>query len=1218
MTDERWEHLKDVLHQAMQLTNDDRSRFLDEACAGDRPLRLEIESLLEAHAQAPPGFLREQAAELEARALGAGSLEAGEIFEQRYRLLRKLGEGGMGQVWLADQLAPVQRPVAVKLIRAGMYDETVLQRFNAERQSLAIMDHPCIAKVFDAGTTAQGQPFFVMEYVPGEPITEFCDHRRLSVAARLELFISACEGVQHAHQKAVIHRDLKPANILVVQIDSTPMPRIIDFGLARPASRIDGQTVFTQFGQFIGTPGYMSPEQIDPTNQDIDTRTDVYSLGVVLCVLLTGLEPFESRRRERPPLYEWLRKIREEDAPSLAAKLGADRESLCAVAANRSTEPQSLARVLRGDLDWIAMKALARERERRYGTPSELAADLRRHLSDEPVTARPANAAYQLKKFIRRHRIAAVAALAVGTLAIIASIAGIIAVRKQHEAEYQASEALKSQSRVLTEAAAERLKDLDVEGAQAIILEVLTNSRFPQPPSAAAISVFQDVRASDRMIAVLSGHGDRVFYAAFAPDGARIVTASADKTARIWDAATGVPLAVLSGHDDRVYSALYAPDGARIVTASRDRTARVWDSRTGVQLLVLRGHGDRVASASFSPDGSRIVTASWDKLARIWDARTGALLKTLSGHTDVLYTAAYSPDGSRIVTASQDKTARIWNAQTGAQLALLAGHSDYVASAAYSPDGSHVVTASADTTARTWDARTGAPIAVLTGHGDVVYSAAYSPDSERIVTASWDKTARIWNARTNVALAVLSGHSATIASAAYSPDGRRIVTASQDQTARIWDARAGAQLATLAHPQLVYSALYSPDGTRIITGSEDKVARIFDAATQSGLGELRGHTGAVSFASYSPDGSVIVTASQDKTARTWDARTGQQQLQLSGHLDRLYSALYSPDGSRVITASRDKTARIWDARSGTALIQLSGHGDRVYFASFSPDGARAITASRDRTARIWDAATGKVLNVLSGHSDEVLTAAYSPDGKRVVTGSADGTARIWDAQGLSRPVRVLTPGGRVLFAAYSPDGRHIVTASDDRVARIWDAGSGVEVAALFGHGDGVSSAVYSPDNARILTASLDATARIWDATIPADITAQIEWSAAAQADPLPGIEHDRLGLPPPLATSSGTDANRDRTLAMAATAAREEQAALAEPDARVRAVHLLKAFTDYATAAELARLRQRPDAEWIDWRRRRASLARVLAREGLMRETAAAYRGALAQAAASL
>ncbi len=714
----------------------------------------------------------------------------------------------------------------------------------------------------------------------------------------------------------------------------------------------------------------------------------------------------------------------------------------------------------------------------------------------------------------RANRLLTAVAIVVTLLAVVASAAGWVASKRQHEAEYQAAETLKAQSRLLTEAAAQRLKDSDVAGAQGIILEVLTNPGLAQGHTPASVSVFQEIRAADAQVAVLSGHGDYVNSAAYSPDGTRIVTASNDKTARIWDARTGAQLAVLTGHDDRVYSAAYSPDGTRIVTASIDRTARIWDARTGAQLAVLSGHGDRVYSAAYSPDGTRIVTASMDKTARVWDAHTGAQLAVLSGHGARVNSARYSPDGTRIVTASEDKTARIWDAHTNAPLNVLSGHGANVYFAAYSPDGTRIVTASFDKTARVWEVRTGAQLAVLSGHAGQVQSAVYSPDGSRIVTASFDKTVRVWDAHTGAQLAVLSGHGDRVYSAAYSPDGGRIVTASFDRTARIWDARMGTQLTVLSgHEAMLYGAAYSPDGSRIVTASFDKTARVWDARTGGKLNVLSGDNGAVTFAAYSPDGKRIVMASFDKTARIWDADTGAQLAVLSGHEGVVTSAAYSPDGGRIVTASFDKTARVWDARTGAQLTVLSGHGGNVNSAAYSPDGTRIVTASQDKTARIWDAGTGRQLVVLPGHDDIVYSAAYSRDGSRIVTASQDKTARIWDAHTNAQLAVLSGHDGVVASAAYSPDGSHIVTASQDKTARVWDARTGEQLA-VFAHGDAVESAAYSPDGTRIVTASDDSTARVWDAHIPADIAAQIMWAASAQTDPLPDVDRNRLGLPP--------------------------------------------------------------------------------------------------------
>jgi serine/threonine protein kinase len=434
MTPERWEQIRDVLERALELAPDERSAFLDEACPSDPSLRNEVEVLLAQSADMPSVFLQSSAmaefigAEMDDIDFSTAALEEGQEFAQRFRLIRKLGEGGMGQVWLAEQAFPVRRQVALKMIKAGMCDEAVVERFQSERQSLAIMEHPTIAKVFDAGTTSQGQPFFVMEYVPGLPITEYCDQKKLTIRDRLELFIETCEGVQHAHQKAIIHRDLKPANILVVEVDDKPVPRIIDFGLAKAATQpIAGDARKTQLGNLVGTPGYMSPEQADANVSDIDTRTDVYSLGVVLYVLLSGREPFESKQGQKEQLDEVLRRLREDEPPRPSASVSSDRHSSSEIAEARSTEPGQLTRMLRGDLDWITMRALEKDRARRYGAPSDLAADIRRYLNHEPVLARPASAAYRSGKFVKRHKFA----LAVASVFALMVLVGAVAIVRE-------------------------------------------------------------------------------------------------------------------------------------------------------------------------------------------------------------------------------------------------------------------------------------------------------------------------------------------------------------------------------------------------------------------------------------------------------------------------------------------------------------------------------------------------------------------------------------------------------------------------------------------------------------------------------------------------------------------------------------------------------------------------------------------------------------------
>src|ERR1700722_7094231 len=403
-----------------------RAEVLNAQCAGDPELLARVEALLRAHEQSRelPGvgtlaFARER----QATEAGQTSASPGKIIADRYRLLEEIGEGGMGTVWVAEQTQPVRRRVVIKLIKSGMDTRQVLSRFELERQALAVMDHPNIAKVLDGGVTEQGYPFFVMEYVKGVPITEYCDQARVNVDGRLNLLGQVCQAVQHAHQKGIIHRDLKPSNILVCLYDGRPIPKVIDFGLAKAMNQaLTEHTLYTAHGVMVGTPLYMSPEQAQFNNLDVDTRADIYSLGVILYELLTGTTPLDRKRFKDAAWQEIVRLIKEEEPSKPSTKLSGSG-SLPSVAAQRNLEPAQLTRLVRGDLDWIVMKALEKERSRRYETASGLARDLERYLADEVVEARPPSASYRLRKLVRRNR-RLVVAVGLIALALVGGIAG--------------------------------------------------------------------------------------------------------------------------------------------------------------------------------------------------------------------------------------------------------------------------------------------------------------------------------------------------------------------------------------------------------------------------------------------------------------------------------------------------------------------------------------------------------------------------------------------------------------------------------------------------------------------------------------------------------------------------------------------------------------------------------------------------------------------------
>ncbi len=505
--------------------------------------------------------------------------------------------------------------------------------------------------------------------------------------------------------------------------------------------------------------------------------------------------------------------------------------------------------------------------------------------------------------------------------------------------------------------------------------------------------------------ALLRGHEGDVWGVACTCDGRSIISASDDKTLRIWDAESGEEMAVMRGHENGLRGVACSPDGRRGASGSLDATLRVWNIESGAELAVLRGHEASVLTVGYSPDGQRLASGSNDKTVRVWDAETGTALAVFRGHSGKINSVTYSPDGHRIVSGSDDRSVRVWDAASGEELAVFWGHEQEVTSIACSADGQRIVSGSIDKTIRVWEAATGAELAILRGHEHGVISVQYSPCNQRIVSGSADKTVRVWDAESCAQLTVLRGHERWVTDVAYSPSGHRIISGSLDGTVRLWDTESSAVGAVIRdHESWVRSVALSPDGTRIVSGSKDKTVRVWDAATGTELAVLSGHKSKVTSVAFSPNGTRIVSGSgkvfgdnSDNTVRIWDAQTYKELMVLRGHKQEVSSVAYSPNAQQILSGSADKTVRISDATSGEELGVLHGHNGTVTRVAHSPNGESIITSS-EKTIYVWHAASGVLQSVLDGHASWIDSISYSPDGKTIVSSSIDDTMRVWNVE----------------------------------------------------------------------------------------------------------------------------------------------------------------------------------------------------------------------------
>lgn len=1075
--------VRELFGNAIELPQAERRDFVAKSCGVDEALRREVEDLLRS--------LDDAGTYLDDPTVAAPSAEmAGDVLG-RYRLVEPIGEGGFGAVYRAEQLEPVRRDVALKIIKLGMDTRQVVARFEMERQTLASMDHPSIARVLDAGATPSGRPYFVMELVSGEPITSYCDRHSLPIPDRLALFAQVCLAVQHAHQKGVIHRDLKPSNILVSTIDGRPWPKVIDFGIAKAVSPRTAGELVTDCGLMVGTPEFMSPEQagaLEGGGAGVDTRTDIYSLGVLLYQLLTGTLPFQLASAEGRDPNELRRQIRECDPPKPSTRLRLMKAAGASAARARLADGRGLVRRLRNDLDWITLKAMSKERARRYASASELAEDLQRHLKGEPVTARPPSIRYLVGKFVRRRRgpvTAACVVLLVLIGGVIATGLALLEARRQRD-----SASWQAYSSGLAAAAA-AMDASDFASARTHLEAAPRHLRGWEWRHLAT--------RSDRAAFSFRAEDAPVRSIAVSPDGERVVTAT-DRWFATWDARTGQLLRRHSTQG-RVHSVALDDSGLRILavesvtTDAQPRRAVVLrDAETGA--VRWRFDGARSGPDAFSANGDTVAIYLEAERAFAWvDADSGEIVRTLPTSDGAVQAVAMSSEGEILYAT--------WNGDLEGTAGIVTPRGDVLRADRISIYLDPVFASGAAMVA--WNGWTDGRVAAKGLRDMASRMLPARPGRERrplditadgtAVALAEGHTIALWDPRASVVHATLPGHRAPVTSASFARDGLTLVSADQHGEVRVWT------LPMHETPLLV------PSWETWITscGGSDAAGRTL-------------FTGGWSF------------------VRLWDARTGRHRLICNAGSRHIEVAAMSPDGSRIVATGRDRSIHVLDAETGEVLLgtplrgatrlSFTPEGDailrlhggvitvidpddgtvRATLTSTWPIRRMALAASvmatlawpesseendeqsdpfeqRPAALQLWDLKSLTVAREVALPNVRHSGITLDHLGERAALLESDGSVSVWQVATGMRMWRQVRTDARAERVAFSRDGSRLAVADAEKIELI-DAASGARCLSLR-HGTGnVRDLTFSEGDASLIVIGAQNPLAVFDGVPP--------------------------------------------------------------------------------------------------------------------------------------
>jgi WD40 repeat protein/serine/threonine protein kinase len=1083
-----------------------------------------------------------------------------------YELLSEVGCGGMGVVYRARDLA-LDRDVAVKLLQDSYpADSPLARRFTDEARITAQLQHPGVPAVYRVGTLPDGRPFLAMKLIKGRTLAALLGERPDTSADPgrfVATFEQVCQAVGYAHAHDVIHRDLKPSNVMVGAFGEV---QVMDWGLAkvltargRPPGPLDaaldtaagtairparGADQETQAGSLLGTPAYMPPEQAIGAVDRVDARSDVFSLGGILCAILTGRPPYVADTTEAT--RQLAARARLDDAHARLAACGAEPElvALCrrCLAPEPDDRPRDAGEVAAAV---AALRAAADERARR--------AELERvRLEGEQAIALARSAERR-----KRRRLVAGAAGLLAVVLVLVTVASLLA------ADYFNRLRLSEAQAAQNERWLRYRSNLAAAGAALQLGNTGTARRALEaaPPELRAWEWLHFTSQLDEARLVLSAsRGKEVI--AFRPDGQHLAAGETDGTVRLWDAATGRDVAVLDGRGRPVRDLAFDPDGRRLLVfwmdgtlrswdesgketgdvlriphqrafgavfspdrrllfAMSDHTGRLWDLATGRPHAEVPGRflGEDTGAAAFAADGRRLAYSTGDDTVHVWDLESGAESCNLRGHTSEARALAFSPDGKRLATGAvyPENCVRLWDLTTGSEIAVLRGHRNAVFAVVFSPDGSRLVSSSLDQTARLWDGVTGRAIAALKGHRGFVNDAAFRPDGKRVVTSSHDGTLRIWDASDGEPLAVLHGHTDWVGRVVFSPDGGQLASQSADGTVRLWDMALAERRGVLrGHSSMVYDVTFSPDGTRAVSAAWDGTVRLWDLTTGRETGRMQQPDRIVVAGCFSPDGKQVAAAAT-QFLYVWDAASGRQvrRLPLSGGDWRSYPrAAFHPRGKYLAAGGGDGAVRLWGPAGEDPVALLRGHEDIVSDVAFRPDGVQLASAGVDHAVRLWDVETRSAVAVLRGHTDIVHRVAFSADGRLLASASTDKTVRLWNAA-THDLLAVLPHGSMVYGVAFRPDGTRLASCCADNTIRLWDVAVAeraggreapdAQVAELHGHDDYVHAVDWSPDGTRLISASGDGTVRVWDSLSAQErAKSSAPGAAAAPAPKSPG------------------------------------------------------------------------------------------------------------------